>query len=78
MRRELAFARKLPDGDRVRRWAEDALAIAASSWTDAAFHDLEHGGRIQVLRHLQHTWIARLALAVHRWRSRRADRGERQ
>jgi hypothetical protein len=70
MRRELAFARRLPDGHRVRQWAEDTLAIPAPYWTDAAFRDRGLQGRIEALQHLERNWIARIVLALLKRRSR--------
>jgi hypothetical protein len=74
LRRELAFARRLPDGAHVREWAEDTLAMSPSHWTDAASHDREQEGRLRVLQHLEGNWLARMALALHRRRLRRAER----
>jgi hypothetical protein len=72
MRRELAFARKLPDGRRVRQWTEDALAISKSHWTDTAFRDREREGNLQVLQHLGgRNWLARVVLALYKRRWRR-------
>jgi hypothetical protein len=74
LRRELAFARRLPDGSHVRHAAEAALAMSPSYWTNAASQDRELEGRVQVLKHLERNWLARLALAIHRRRLRRAER----
>jgi hypothetical protein len=71
IRRELAFARKLPDGRRVRAWAEAALAMSPSQWTDTAFRDRELEGKVRVLQHLERNWVARIVLAWHGWRLRR-------
>jgi hypothetical protein len=74
LRRELAFSRRLPDGSRVREWAEAGLAISPVHWTDTAFRDRGLDGRIRVLQHLERYWLVRVALAVLRWRLRRAER----
>lgn len=71
MRRELALARKLPDGHRVRQWAEDTLAIPASYWTDEAARDRSLQGRIEALQHLERNWVARIGLALLKRRLRR-------
>jgi hypothetical protein len=54
LRRELAFAAKLPNGEKVRDYAERSLSLCATQdfWTNAAFgerHDKDH---IQALRDL--------------------------
>lgn len=72
LRRELAFARTLQDGRGVREAAEAALAMPPSYWTNAASYDREREGDLQVLQHLQGNWLARIVLAIVRWRARRA------
>lgn len=76
-RRELAFARRLPNGQSAREAAEDALAMGPSYWTNVASQDREVEGSIQVLRHLEPNWLARLVLAVHNWRTSRPRRVKR-
>jgi hypothetical protein len=68
LRREVALAQKLPDGARIRQWADDALAMSPDYWTNAAAVDREHAGSVEVLDHLGHGWLARLTLAVRKWR----------
>jgi hypothetical protein len=70
-RRELAFARKLPNGQQVREWAADALAISPSNWTNVASQERNVEGSIQVLRHLGPNWFARIVLAIRKWRTSR-------
>jgi hypothetical protein len=76
LRRELAFARTLPDGQGVRQAAEDVLAISPSYWTDAASSDRHIEGSVEALRHMGLGWAAptllairKLMLAFRRWRS---------
>ncbi len=76
-RRELAFARRLPNGQSAREAAKDALAISPSYWTNVASQDREVEGSIQVLRHLGSNWLARLFLAVHNWRASMPGRDRR-
>lgn len=71
MRRELALARKLPDGHRLRQWAEDTLAMPASYWSDEAARDRSLRGRIEALQHLERNWVARIVLALLKRRLRR-------
>jgi hypothetical protein len=67
LRRELAFAARLPDGEQVRTRAESALALCTTQdfWTNAAFaarHDPNH---IEVIRHLgAPEWLVRAALVL--------------
>jgi hypothetical protein len=69
-RRELAFAAKLPNGERVREQARDALAIPPASWTNNAAHDREVDGAAAVLCHLgAPNWLVRALLATCAWRS---------
>jgi len=64
-RRELAFARDLPNGDRVKQWTEAAMLEPGDYWTDASSSDRERDGATEVLRHLSSSnWLARLALAL--------------
>jgi hypothetical protein len=48
--------------------------MSPSHWSDAASHDREQEGRLRVLQHLEGNWLARMALALHRRRLRRAER----
>lgn len=66
-RRELAFAARLPNGDRVRENAERSLALCASHdhWTNAAFaerYDKDHIGALRKLG--APDWIGRTALLL--------------
>ena len=72
LRRELALARKLPDGHHVRQWAENTLALPVSYWTDESARDRSLQGRIEALQHLERNWLARIVLALLRRRLRRA------
>jgi hypothetical protein len=64
-RRELAFARKLPNGEHVRERALAYLAMPGSTWTDTASCDRDLEGSVQTLRHLGWPdWLLRLLLAV--------------
>jgi hypothetical protein len=63
VRRELAFAAKLPNGDRVRDFAERSLELCAadSFWTDAAFEERRVAGSIEAMRHLGvPDWLVRV------------------
>jgi hypothetical protein len=71
-RRELAFARKLPNGEHVREKALDSLAMPPATWTDAADRDRDLEGSVQALRHLgAPNWVVRALLAGRAWRSSR-------
>jgi hypothetical protein len=73
-RRELAFAKKLPDGEQVREHAVRMLEVAASNdyWTNTALIEQWTAGGIETLRHLGvPMWFARFAVAVGRRRLRR-------
>jgi hypothetical protein len=73
-RRELAFARKLPNGEIAYERAKDALAIPPASWTDTADRDRDLEGSVQVLRHLgAPNWVVRALLAARAWRSSRTS-----
>jgi hypothetical protein len=52
VRRELAFAKLLPNGQQVVEWAEACLATPSAAWTDTAFRERNLQGSIEVLRHL--------------------------
>jgi hypothetical protein len=65
LRRELAFAARLPNGTAVRDQAERALETPPGFWTSAAFSERELDGTIQALRHLgTPKWIVRALLAL--------------
>ena len=69
-RRELAFAAKLPNAERVREQARDALTIPPATWTDTAARDRDVEGSTEVLRHLgAPNWLVRLLLAARAQRS---------
>jgi hypothetical protein len=51
-RREVAFASKLPNGERVREKVQDYLAISPTAWTNAATRDRDLEGSVQDLRHI--------------------------
>jgi hypothetical protein len=72
LRRELAFARRLPGSERVREWAEATLAIPPTHWTDTAFQDRSLHGTIRALQHLEPQWLSRFLIPIARWRLRRA------
>lgn len=66
LRREVAFASKLPDGKSVSQWANQALALTPAYWTDAAAEDREQAGSVAVLDHLGHSWLSRWLAAVRK------------
>jgi len=74
VRREVAFANKLPgaDGDCIRAVAEEELALPPSYSTNAAAQKRHHEGSIQALQHLGDNWFARALLALLKWRLARA------
>ena len=61
LRRELAFAARLPNGARVRELAERSLELcAADYWTDSAFDARHLEGAMEALRHLgAPNWLLR-------------------
>ena len=66
LRREIAFAAKLPNGEAVRDQAERTLALCATGeyWTSAAFRERHIEGGVEVLRYMGAPgWLAR----VFRW-----------
>jgi hypothetical protein len=79
VRRELAFARRLPDGELVREQAQDALSNPPATWTDTAVRDRDLEGSVQALRHLgAPNWVVRALLTARAWRSsRRSSRTSR-
>ena len=66
LRREVAFASKLPDGKSVSQWANESLALTPAYWTDAAAEDREQAGSIALLDHLGHGRLARWVQARRR------------
>lgn len=74
LRRELAFALRLPDGDRSAALAREALAISPSYWTNAASEDRHLEGSVEALRYLGWGWLVRPLLAIRRWRSNRVSK----
>src|SRR5262249_18204614 len=69
-RRELAFAAKLPNAERVRELARDALTIPPATWTDTAERDRDAEGSTELLHHLgAPDWLVRILLAARAWRS---------
>ncbi len=67
IRREKAFAAKLPNGGEVRERAERMLQLCAthSYWTDTAFDERYVEGGIEALRHLGvPDWLARAVLTL--------------
>jgi hypothetical protein len=68
IRRELAFAAKLPNGEQVREQAERALELGATRgyWTDADFYKRERSGYIEMLRYVGlPDWLARTRMTFH-------------
>ena len=66
IRQELAFARRLQDGARVREWAEASLTACATpdALTDVAREKRHVEGSLEVLRHLgAPNWVLRLTRA---------------
>jgi len=66
LRREVAFAAKLPNGTDVRDQAERTLALCASGayWTNAAFSERYIEGGVEALRYMGAPgWLA----LVFRW-----------
>lgn len=71
-RREVAFASKLPNGERVREKVQDYLAISPTAWTNAATRDRDLEGSVQDLRHIgTPDWLVRTLLWL---RARRASK----
>jgi hypothetical protein len=66
VRREIAFAAKLPNGEDARDQAERTLALCATgeNWTSAAFRERYIEGGVEILRYMGAPgWLAR----VFRW-----------
>jgi hypothetical protein len=69
-RRELAFARMLPNGEHAREKALDSLAMPPATWTDTADRGRDLEGSVQALRYLgAPNWVVRALLAARAWRS---------
>jgi hypothetical protein len=67
LRRELAFAAKLPDGRRVREHAE-AVLNDFPDFSDAATREREYASSHETLLHLgTPAWIARTVVSFARW-----------
>jgi hypothetical protein len=66
LRRELAFAARLPNGTQARENAERCLTeYPPSFWTDAAFSERSLDNEIQAVRYLgMPDWVVRLVLAA--------------
>ncbi len=84
VRREMAFASKLPEGAPIRALASEALALSPSYWTNVAAQERHHEGSLQALRYLGDNWVARALLTFFEWRqarisgaSRKGDSAER-
>ena len=70
MRRELAFAAKLPEGESIRRWVE--ARQERSDYSNAEFSAREiAGARDALLRLDAPAWFADMMISVMRWRHRR-------
>jgi hypothetical protein len=78
VRREMAFANKLPEGEPIRAWAADALALSPSYWTSVAAQERHYEGSLQTLRHLRDNWVARAILAILEWRQARIAKASRK
>jgi hypothetical protein len=67
LRRELAFAAKLPNGEQVRRSAERTLELSGTPgfWTDKRYDERAVEGGVEALRHLGWPdWLVRTVLAI--------------
>ena len=76
IRRELAFAAKLPNGQQVREQAEQELSLCTDHghWTDAALKKRYFKAHLQELRNFGvPEWLLRLLLRVARFRGWRED-----
>jgi hypothetical protein len=64
IRRELAFAAKLPNGQQLREWVESRLR-SPLDLTDAAFAQRRETGTLEVMRHVGiPEWLVRAVLAL--------------
>ncbi len=77
-RRQIAFCRKLPNGNEAREQAERSLAYyTAPHWTNAAMVDSDEKGSVAALRYLGcPEWVIRLILRYRAvlWGIRRTTR----
>ncbi len=74
MRRELAFAARLPDGERIHRWVE-ARRNGSVDYSNTGFNTREMAGIRDALIHLgTPVWLADRMIAFGRWRRRRSKR----
>src|SRR6185437_9021869 len=64
VRREVAFANKLPDGERIHAVAAEALALSPTYWTGVAAQERHYEGSLQALQYLRYDWLARPLLAI--------------
>jgi hypothetical protein len=68
IRRQLAFAARLPDGDYVRYAAEHALKTPQEYWSDNAFADRHDSGQTELARHVGlPRWLERALRTGGRW-----------
>jgi hypothetical protein len=68
VRREIAFAAKLPNGQEVRERAERALELCAAddNWTDAVFDARHIEGAMEAMRYLgMPNWFIRTLPRLH-------------
>ena len=78
VRREVAFANKLPEGERIRAVAAEALALSPSYWTNVAAQERHYEGSLQALHYLRYDWLARPLLAILKWRQGRTPGASRK
>ncbi len=67
MRREIAFAAKLPNGEQIREQAKRSLSFYSGQeyWTNAAFRDRHIKGSVEALHYLgAPEWLIRSVLLV--------------
>lgn len=65
VRRELAFAARLPDGDGIRAWTAAHAHESSDALTDEAFAQREREGILEVMRHLgTPEWVLRALLGA--------------
>lgn len=76
LRRELAFARRLPDGQKATQSAQDLLASPPTYLTNTAQRDRHVEGSVEALRYLGFSWLTPMLLAIRKWRSNRGPKGE--
>ena len=71
LRREIAFAARLPNGEEARERAKRSLELYSADelWTDAAFAERHLDGALAALRHLgAPEWFVRTVAAIFAWR----------